>query len=255
MKKIVNTVIFSFSMFNMLQAAEKFLDIKIDSDEVAYQVLGLDYRFDNAENAKKAYKKLARTWHPDKNKKTEAQEVFKKINQAHACITKPESRPQGYRAGAQSSGSSSSTSASWENADFDTADCYRDRKERAAWAENERNKRAQDQAAQAERDLEQKERELEQRERAHKLLLYHINTTIPRIVIASVIFYIGFEYLNEYQLEKICKTVVANELELVSAYYDKKDKKALKGLVYACKKLAWAQMTSKEIEAMLIKIL
>lgn len=47
-----------------------------------YKVLGLSTRA-NEKDIKKAYKQLAKQWHPDKNKSPEANEKFVQINQAY----------------------------------------------------------------------------------------------------------------------------------------------------------------------------
>lgn len=55
-----------------------------------YKVLGVQ-RNDSEEVIKKAYRKLATTWHPDKNQgNKEAEEKFKEINAAYQQITNPE---------------------------------------------------------------------------------------------------------------------------------------------------------------------
>ena len=54
-----------------------------------YSVLGVS-RQDNPETIKKAYRKLALKYHPDKNKSPEATQKFTDINNAYESITKPQ---------------------------------------------------------------------------------------------------------------------------------------------------------------------
>lgn len=60
-----------------------------------YQVLGVDKKA-SADEIKKAYRKLAFKWHPDKNpnNKKAAEEKFKKISEAYAVLSNPEKRQQ-----------------------------------------------------------------------------------------------------------------------------------------------------------------
>ena len=57
-----------------------------------YKVLGVD-RAASAEDVRKAFRKLARQYHPDvARNKTQAEEKFKEINEAHEVLSDPEKR-------------------------------------------------------------------------------------------------------------------------------------------------------------------
>ncbi len=56
-----------------------------------YKILGLS-RTTSQEEIQKAYRKLARKYHPDVNKSQEAEEKFKAINEAHAVLKDTEKR-------------------------------------------------------------------------------------------------------------------------------------------------------------------
>ena len=81
-----------------------------------YKVLGVSKDADEA-TIKKAYRKLARTWHPDQNKgNPDAEERFKEIGEAYTVLSNPEQRQQydairamgagGFRGGAGGGGAS-----------------------------------------------------------------------------------------------------------------------------------------------------
>jgi DnaJ-class molecular chaperone len=56
-----------------------------------YEVLGVGKSASTAE-IKSAYRKLALEWHPDRNKKPEAHEKFKEINEAYAVLSDPQKK-------------------------------------------------------------------------------------------------------------------------------------------------------------------
>ncbi|MEN0064359.1 MAG: DnaJ C-terminal domain-containing protein [Myxococcota bacterium] len=56
-----------------------------------YQVLGVDRKAD-ADTIRKAYRKLARQWHPDVNKAPGAEKRFKEVNAANDVLSDPEKR-------------------------------------------------------------------------------------------------------------------------------------------------------------------
>jgi molecular chaperone DnaJ len=56
-----------------------------------YQTLGIS-RDANPDEIKRAYRRLARKYHPDVNKEPEAEEKFKEVNRAHEVLSDPELR-------------------------------------------------------------------------------------------------------------------------------------------------------------------
>lgn len=58
-----------------------------------YEVLGVA-KSATPEEMKKAYRKLALEWHPDRNKSPQAHEKFKEINEAYAVLSDPRKKEQ-----------------------------------------------------------------------------------------------------------------------------------------------------------------
>lgn len=58
-----------------------------------YEILGVD-RNASKDEIKKAYRKLAMQYHPDRNKEPDAEEKFKKISEAYAVLSDDEKRAQ-----------------------------------------------------------------------------------------------------------------------------------------------------------------
>ena len=56
-----------------------------------YQILGVDHNA-SAEDLKKAFRRLAMKYHPDRNKEDEAEARFKEIGEAYEVLTDPEKR-------------------------------------------------------------------------------------------------------------------------------------------------------------------
>lgn len=56
-----------------------------------YQILGIGKNA-SKENIKKAYRKKALEFHPDKNKSADAEEKFKKVNEAYEVLSDPEKK-------------------------------------------------------------------------------------------------------------------------------------------------------------------
>jgi DnaJ family protein C protein 16 len=56
-----------------------------------YEELGVS-RDASPEQIKKAYRKLAKQWHPDRNREEGANDKFMKINEAYQTLSDPEKR-------------------------------------------------------------------------------------------------------------------------------------------------------------------
>jgi len=65
-----------------------------------YQILGVA-KSSTQEEIRKAYKKLALKFHPDKNPSAGAQDVFKKISQAYDCLSNEDKKASYDRYGSE----------------------------------------------------------------------------------------------------------------------------------------------------------
>src|ERR671916_1628612 len=63
-----------------------------------YKTLGVDKKA-SQDDIKKAYRKLARQYHPDTNKDTGAEERFKEVSEAYDVLSDPEKRKKYDRGG------------------------------------------------------------------------------------------------------------------------------------------------------------
>ena len=68
-----------------------------------YAVLGVP-REANEDDIKKAYRKLARKYHPDVSKETDAEEKFKEVGEAYETLKDPEKRAAYDQLGRHSTG-------------------------------------------------------------------------------------------------------------------------------------------------------
>lgn len=80
-----------------------------------YKILGVDRNADDAE-IKKAYRRLARKYHPDVSKESNAEEKFKEVNEAHEVLSDSNKRQAYDQLGANwKSGQSFTPPPGWED--------------------------------------------------------------------------------------------------------------------------------------------
>src|SRR5712692_6535070 len=78
-----------------------------------YAILGVD-RGASAEDIKKAYRKLARKYHPDVSKEPDAEEKFKEVAEAYETLKDPEKRAAYDSLGAHQAGREFHPPPDWE---------------------------------------------------------------------------------------------------------------------------------------------
>lgn len=84
-----------------------------------YKVLGVS-RSASSEDIQKAYRKLARQYHPDINKEKGAEDQFKKISEAYEVLKSPDSRKKYDALGSNwKAGDRFTPPPSWQNVQFD----------------------------------------------------------------------------------------------------------------------------------------
>ncbi len=88
-----------------------------------YEILGVDEDADQ-ERIKKAYKKLAQKYHPDRSDDPDAEETFKEIGEAYAVLSDPEKR-QKYDQFRQYGRSPGSSGFQFDAEGFDFFDLFR----------------------------------------------------------------------------------------------------------------------------------
>ena len=80
-----------------------------------YKTLGVA-RDASADDIKKAYRRLARDYHPDRNKAADAERRFKEINEANEVLSDPEKRRRYDTLGAHWKGGGFSPPPGWDAA-------------------------------------------------------------------------------------------------------------------------------------------
>ncbi|MDB9524497.1 molecular chaperone DnaJ [Oscillatoria sp. CS-180] len=89
-----------------------------------YEVLGVSRSADQ-EEIKRAYRRLARRYHPDVNKEDGAEEVFKEINRAYEILSEPEMRARYDRFGEAGVGGAAAGAGGFQDfADMGFADIF-----------------------------------------------------------------------------------------------------------------------------------
>jgi molecular chaperone DnaJ len=89
-----------------------------------YEVLGVS-RSADPEEIKRAYRRLARKYHPDVNKEDGAEEVFKEINRAYEVLSEPEMRARYDRFGEAGVGGAAAGAGGFQDfADMGFADIF-----------------------------------------------------------------------------------------------------------------------------------
>lgn len=84
-----------------------------------YLALGVE-RSAGADDIKKAYRKLARKYHPDVSKEAGAEEKFKEVAEAYQTLSDPEKRAAYDQLGQHQSGQDFQPSPDWQNQHYDT---------------------------------------------------------------------------------------------------------------------------------------
>ncbi len=88
-----------------------------------YEVLGIEKNASDAE-IKSAYRKLARKYHPDVNKESDAESKFKEVREAYEVLSNPQKRSQYDRFGHQSTQGGFGGAEGFGGFDFDMNDIF-----------------------------------------------------------------------------------------------------------------------------------
>src|SRR3989338_7640499 len=84
-----------------------------------YKILGVS-RSASTDEIQKAYRKLARQYHPDMNKEKGAEEQFKKVSEAYEVLKNPESRQKYDALGSNwKAGERFTPPSGWQSVNFD----------------------------------------------------------------------------------------------------------------------------------------